>query len=202
MEKPFSQACENNKAPILAIISEVFAGADRVLEIGSGTGQHAVFFGSAMPRLTWLTSDLPQHHPGINAWLSAAALPNVVRPFALDVDHFDWTALAVDGVFSANTVHIMSWDQVERMIIGVASILPVGGAFCLYGPFNYNGRYTSPSNAQFDQWLKARDPLSAIRDFEAVDALAEQAGMQLVTDHAMPANNRTLVFRKVRQVQR
>lgn len=194
--KPFSQACENNKDPILAVIAPAFAAAQTVLEIGSGTGQHAVHFGAALPHLVWQTSDVEDNHPGICAWLKEAALPNVRSPLHLDVDGREWLALRVEGVFSANTAHIMSWEQVINMVAGVGVILSPGGVFCLYGPFNYSGRYTSESNARFDQWLKARDPLSGIRDFEAIDELARGAGLDLQADHPMPANNRTLVWRK------
>lgn len=196
MVKPFSQACDNNKEPILAVIAPVFAAARNVLEIGSGTGQHAVYFGAALAHLVWQTSDVEDNHPAINAWLRDAALPNVRPPLLLDVDFADWSAMGADGVFSANTAHIMGWQQVEKMMNGVGRLLNPGGAFCLYGPFNYHGRYTSDSNQRFDQWLKERDPRSGIRDFEAIDALANDAGMLLAADHAMPANNRTLVWRK------
>lgn len=196
MVKPFSQACDNNKDPILAVIAPVFAAARNVLEIGSGTGQHAVYFGAALPHLVWQTSDVEDNRPAINAWLRDAALPNVRPPLLLDVDFADWSTMGADGVFSANTVHIMGWQQVEKMMNGVGRLLSPGGAFCLYGPFNYHGRYTSDSNQRFDQWLKERDPRSGIRDFEAIDALANDAGMLLAADHAMPANNRTLVWRK------
>ncbi len=197
--KPYSESCDQNKDPILAILQKEFAHARRVLEIGSGTGQHAVYFGRHLPHLTWQTSDVAMHHDGIRAWLDEAALPNVPPPLALDVDDDPWLAPApaqADAVFSANTAHIMSWPQVERMFAGVGHILQDNGVFCLYGPFNYGGTYTSPSNARFDSWLKARDPLSGIRDFESLDGLARTAGMSLLQDHAMPANNRILVWHK------
>ena len=195
MSKPFSQACENNKRPILAVLREAFAGVDSVLEIGSGTGQHAVFFAAGMPWLRWLPSDCAPNLPGIRAWLDEAALPNLAPPIELDVTA-PWPALSAGAVFSANTAHIMSWPAVERFIAEVGRLLPAGGVFALYGPFNYGGRYTSESNADFDQWLKSTDRLRGIRDFEAVNALAEGAGFALQADHAMPANNRTLVWRK------
>jgi hypothetical protein len=195
MAKPFSQACENNKRPILAVLREAFAEVDSVLEIGSGTGQHAAFFAEQMPWLRWQPSDCAVNLPGIRAWCDDAALPNLPPPLALNVTE-PWPAVAATAVFSANTAHIMSWPTVGQFIDAVGRLLPAGGVFALYGPFNYGGNYTSCSNADFDHWLKARDRLSGIRDFEAVNALAERAGLALAADHAMPANNRTLVWRK------
>lgn len=195
MSKPFSQACENNKQPILAVLREAFAAAGTVLEIGSGTGQHAVFFAAQMPWLRWLPSDCAPNLPGIRAWCDDAALPNLLAPIELDVTA-TWPVLQADAVFSANTAHIMPWPAVEIFFAGVGRLLPANGVFALYGPFNYDGRYTSESNADFDQWLKSADRRRGIRDFEAVNALAERAGFALLADHAMPANNRTLVWRK------
>jgi len=193
--KPFSEACEQNKDPILAVLRQELARCRSVLEIGSGTGQHAVHFGRHLPHLTWQTSDLAELHPGIMAWLKGAGLDNVLPPLALDVNGA-WPAARFDAVFSANTTHILSWPQVQRMFGGIGEMLEAGGVFCLYGPFNYGGRYTSPSNARFDMWLRARDPASGVRDFEALDALATDAGMRLACDHEMPANNRILVWHK------
>jgi uncharacterized protein DUF938 len=197
MNKPFSQACENNKRAILAVLQEAFANVDRVLEIGSGTGQHAVFFAESMPWLRWQPSDRAENLPGIRAWCKAAGLRNLADPLELDVTAVQWAIASTSAVFSANTAHIMSWSSVELFIAGVGARLDSGGVFCLYGPFNYDGRYTSASNAQFDAWLHSRDPFSAIRDFEAIERLAQAAGLALDADHAMPANNRTLVWRKI-----
>jgi len=197
MVKPYSESCDQNKAPILEVLSKEFSHAQHVLEIGSGTGQHAIYFGEHLPHLTWQTSDVVIYHAGIRAWLDEAALPNVLPPLALDVEHDSWPDSTVDAVFSANTVHIMGWPQVQYMFVGIGNILAQGGVFCLYGPFNYNGAFTSPSNARFDGWLKVRDPASGVRDFEELDLLARNAGMVLTQDYAMPANNRTLVWRKV-----
>lgn len=196
MHKPFSQACENNKRPILAVLREAFAGLTEVLEIGSGTGQHAVFFAAELPALRWQPSDRAENLPGIRAWCGEAALPNLLPVLELDVCQQPWPVAAADAVFSANTAHIMGWDGVEAMFAGVGGRLRPGGVFCLYGPFNYGGRYTSPSNAEFDTWLKSVDPVRGIRDFEAVDELARRTGLVLAGDHAMPANNRTLVWRR------
>lgn len=194
--KPYAESCEQNQAPILAVLREVFADRKRVLEIASGTGQHAVYFGRALPHLTWQTSELPQHHAGIQAWLDEARLPNVLPPLAIDVNDARWPAEDVDAIFNANTVHIVSWPEVERMFEGIGRVLAPGGILCLYGPFNYGGEFTSESNARFDAWLKARDPKSGVRNFEAVDRLAGQQGLTLLRDVAMPTNNRTLVWQK------
>ena len=194
--KPYSESCDQNREPILAILREVFADRTHVLEIGSGTGQHAVHFGAALPHLRWQTADVAEYHPGINAWLGEAALPNVVPPLALDVNNRDWHSGRYDAVFSANTLHIMSAREVEQFFEGVGQVLEPGGVLGVYGPFNYGGRFTSESNARFDQWLKARDPASGVRDFERVDQLASQQGLTLAQDYAMPAHNRMVVWVK------
>lgn len=194
--KPYSEACEQNKDPILKVLQEVFADRRRVLEIGSGTGQHAVYFGPQFSHLIWQPSDLPGHLAGIRMWLDECRPPNVHPPLELDMDAGPWPDQMFDAVFSANTAHIMSESQVARMFAGVGAVLPANGVFALYGPFNYRGRYTSDSNARFDQWLKARDPLSGIRDFEALETLAQTHGMVLLKDYEMPVNNRTLVWLK------
>ncbi len=195
-EKPYAESSAQNRAPIQAVLEEVFADRSRVLEIASGTGQHAVYFGAALPHLNWQTSELPHNHPGILAWLDEAKLPNVLPPVALDVNDADWPVGTFDAVFNANTVHIVSWPAVQRMFAGIGRVLEPGGLLCLYGPFNYGGRYTAESNARFDIWLKNRDPESGVRDFEAVNALAEDQGLILVRDFDMPRDNRTLVWRR------
>ncbi len=196
IDKPFSESCVQNREPILAVLSEVFADRKQVLEIGSGTGQHAVYFGAALPHLRWQTGDLPLHHPGIRQWLAEAALPNVLPPIALDVNQTDWRKQRYDAVFSANTLHIMSWFEVENFFAGVGEVLENHGVLAVYGPFHYNGVHTSESNARFDRWLKTRDPASGVRDFVALDALARAQGLVQLQDVAMPANNRTLVWRR------
>ncbi|MEH6548490.1 MAG: DUF938 domain-containing protein [Pseudomonadales bacterium] len=190
--KPFSQASENNKTPILACLTAAFANVDDVLEIGSGTGQHAVHFAANLPQLIWQTSDLEENHTGIRAWLEHAALENLRQPLLLDVSRRPWPQSRASAIFSANSLHIMSWQSVEQFFYGVGEVLDPAGQLCVYGPFNYDGRYTSESNARFDQWLKARDPRSGIRDFEAISKLAQAQGLSLVEDHALPANNRLL----------
>jgi cyclopropane fatty-acyl-phospholipid synthase-like methyltransferase len=194
--KPFSEACEENKTPILAVLAPLLRDCRAVLEIGSGTGQHAVHFAAAMPQLVWHTSDVAAHHAGIQAWLDEANLPNTRAPLALDVARDAWPEMAVDAVYSANTVHIMGWAEVEALFAGVGHLLPVGGLFVLYGPFNYDGQYTSASNARFDQWLKQRDPRSGIRDIADLNRLAAQAEMRLQEDYTLPVNNRLLVWCK------
>ena len=195
--KPFSESCEQNKQPILVVLQQYFANVSSVLEIGSGTGQHAVFFAARFSHLHWLASEVAELHSGVNAWLAEAGLPNIAGPVELDVNQPDWPVHEIDAVFSANTVHIMDWPSVEKMFAGIGRVLQAKGVFCLYGPFNYVGNYTSDSNARFDLWLKQRDPRSGIRDFEALNSLARQHGMELLADHAMPANNRTLVWQKL-----
>ncbi len=199
MNKPFSQACENNKRPILNILSKVFSDTNHVLEIGSGTGQHAVFFGQHLPYLTWQTSDLLINHLGINSWLDEETLTNVERPIVIDLNK-TWPMPTnnqhVDGLYTANTLHIISWPLVVKFFEGLAKNLTSGANICIYGPFKYQGKFTSESNANFDLWLKERDINSGIRDIEAILLLANSAGLNLVDDHVMPANNRLLVFSK------
>ncbi len=197
IDKPFSQACENNKTPILEIIREIFTETITVWEIGSGTGQHACYFASELPHLTWQPTDLHENHPGINAWRNEAQLANLKQPLALDAVDSTWPCDGMDAVFTANTLHIMSWPYVEILFDRFQTYLNPSAKVCLYGPFNYNGTYTSASNAHFDQWLKSRDAVSGIKDFEAIMALAESAGLRLLKDNAMPANNRLLVFEKL-----
>ena len=194
--KPFAESCEQNKHAILGVLQEYLPARRRLLEIGSGTGQHAVFFAARFPHLHWQTSDRVENHAGIRAWLEEAALPNLAPPLALDVTDSPWPPLSVDAVFSANTAHIMPWEAVAAMFAGVGRVLEDGGVFCLYGPFNYDGRYSAESNRRFDAWLRQQDPRQGVRDFEALDALAREAGMALLRDHPMPADNRTLVWRK------
>lgn len=195
MSKPFADSCVENRAPIIAILRRLFDDRHAVLELGSGTGQHAVYFAPELPHLTWHTSDRPENHAAIHAWIGEAAQPNIHPPLLLDVTQPNWPRPEVDAVFSANTVHIMGWTAVEAMFAGVGALLPPGGLFTLYGPFNYGGNYTSESNARFDDWLKQRDPVSGIRDFEALDALARAACMVLHEDNPMPQNNRLLCWR-------
>lgn len=194
-DKPFAPACERNRDPILDVLRTHFTDRSRVLEIGSGTGQHAVYFATALPHLLWQTSDRIDHHPGIRVWLDEAALPNTPPPLALDVnDAGAWPADRYDAVFSANTLHIMGWQEVERLFAGLNSVMTNDAKLVVYGPFHYNGRPTSDSNARFDAALRSQSAHMGIRDFEAVDRLAQGIGLEPVEDRAMPANNRCLVW--------
>jgi cyclopropane fatty-acyl-phospholipid synthase-like methyltransferase len=194
--KPYAESCDQNREPILAVLRGLFADRKAVLEIGSGTGQHAIYFGAQLPFLQWYTSDRTENHAGIRLWLAEAGLANVHPPLALDVTQTDWPAPAVDAVFSANTTHIMDWPAVESLFAGLGRLLPGGGLLALYGPFNYDGRYTSESNARFDAWLKLRDPRSGIRDVTDLTTLAAAAGLALRDDFAMPQNNRLLCWER------
>jgi cyclopropane fatty-acyl-phospholipid synthase-like methyltransferase len=196
--KPFAESCAENQQAILDILQIEFADIQHVLEIGSGTGQHAIFFANALPYLIWQTSDLAEHHPGINAWIADEGLDNTRAPLSLNVETDNWPEREFDGIFSANTVHIMGWPEVEKMFAGIGQALLPGGRFCLYGPFNYDGQFTSESNASFDVWLKNRDPKSGVRDVAELNKLAQKAGLKLTEDYEMPANNRILVWQTSR----
>ena len=195
MSKPFAPSCERNQGPILEVLQRHVGDRQRVLEVGSGTGQHAVHFAAAMPWLIWQCSDRADNLPGIALWLDEAALANTPVALELDVDG-RWPDATFDTVFTANSLHIMGWPQVQAFFAGVGKVLEEDGLLIVYGPFNYGGAFTSDSNRAFEQWLKDRDPASGIRDFEAVDALAREIGLVLVEDNAMPANNRCVVWRR------
>ena len=192
---PYSEACERNKEPILAVLRREFAGCRHVLEIGSGTGQHAAHFALAMPGLAWQPTETADALPGLRRRVLHARLENLHAPVELDVTVTPWAVRQVDGVFTANTLHIMHWPQVEAFFANLPAVAKPGTVLAVYGPFRYGGRYTSESNAEFDEYLHARDPESGIRDVERVDALAAAAGFTLAADHRMPANNQTLVWR-------
>ena len=205
IDKPHSPACDRNREPILALLRGHFAARRHVLEVGSGTGQHAVHFGAAMPWLVWQCSDRREYLPGIRSWLDEAGLANTPAPVELDVARGPWPAPArqspqapdrFDAAYSANTLHIMSWREVEAFFAGLDMALADDANLAVYGPFNYGGAFTSDSNAAFDASLKARDPAMGIRDFEAVDALARAIGLRLVVDAPMPANNRLLLWHR------
>lgn len=194
--KPFAESCAENREPIFSVLRTLLADRHHLLEIGSGTGQHAVYFAPELPQLIWQTSDREQNHPGILAWLAEEGSDNIRPPLLLDVNDHPWPIASCDAVFSANTVHIMGWESVLQMFAGIGRVLEAEGLFALYGPFNYGGEFTSDSNARFDVWLKQRDPLSGIRNFEDLDALAREAGMRFEQDIEMPVNNRMLCWRK------
>ena len=195
MNKPYSQACENNKQPILTVLKQVLSNNKQLLEVGSGTGQHAVHFAEHLSDLTWQTSDVAINHAGINQWLDQAELSNLQPPLLLDLNQ-PWPIEQIDSIYTANTLHIVSWPLVEKFFAGVANHLASGGTLCIYGPFNYQGNYTSQSNADFDLWLKSRDPNSGIRDIEKIEQIANAAHLTLLNDYTMPANNRLLVFKR------
>jgi cyclopropane fatty-acyl-phospholipid synthase-like methyltransferase len=196
--KPYSQACDNNKVPILNELSSYFILCRNVLEIGSGTGQHAVFFAENLPALRWHTSDRIENHVGISQWIEESNLSNIEFPIELDVESDEWPTSGFEGVFTANTCHIMHWNMVVAMVEGVKSQLSTDGLFVIYGPFNYNNDYTSDSNRRFDDMLKERDPGSGLRDFEELESLAKNNSFSLFKDVAMPANNRLLMFKKIK----
>ena len=193
--KPFAESSEQNKHPILAVLKQFYLEVETVLEIGSGTGQHAVFFAEQLPHLIWMASDQAEYHNGIEMWIKESMLENIQGPLALDVNQTQWPIKQTDAIFSANTVHIMGWKSVENMFAGIGRVLKTDGVFCLYGPFNYNGQFSSESNARFDLWLKQRDSESGVRDFEALQKLAIDAGLTFIEDIEMPANNRMLVWK-------
>lgn len=199
MNLPFSQACENNKTPILTQLKRHLRQSKQVLEIGSGTGQHAVHFAEQLPHLHWQTSDLFINHDVINARIDQLPRKNLQRPISLDLNNtWDLTSLTepVDAIFTANTLHIISWSLVKKFFEQAANNLSNEGVLCIYGPFNYQGKFTSESNENFNFWLKDRDINSGIRDFEAIVKLATKAKLKLIEDNTMPANNRLLVFQK------
>lgn len=197
---PFSQACENNKQPIFDILRTHLTNGDLVLEIAAGTGQHAAFFAgslqSILPDLLWQSSDIKANVDSLELRITHAQLPNLPQPIPLDVNQEDWHCAHSNIVYSANSLHIMSADSVVNFFAGVGRLLTQGGILLVYGPFKYGGVYTSNSNANFDVWLKQRNPESGVRDFEWVDGLAIEAGLVLVEDNTMPANNQFLVWKK------
>ena len=194
-EKPFAEYADRNGEPILEVLTTEFVDASNILEIGSGTGQHAARFSAAMPHLQWQTSDLAENHAGIQAWVNESGRENLLPPLELDV-RTATTTTRYDGVYSSNTAHIMSFDAVRSMFALVAAILDVGGRFCLYGPFRQDGEFNTPSNAAFHRSLLDRDTAMGIRDLEALDALGEEGALTRIRLYAMPANNHLAVWRK------
>lgn len=191
-----SEACERNKGPILAILAEAFARSRSVLEIGSGTGQHAVHFAANLPHLSWQPSDQAHYLPDLQQRIAEQGSANLRAAIELDVHNLPWPVAPVDALFTANTLHIMEWAAVVAFFQGAGAILSAPGVLCVYGPFRYRGRYTSASNAEFDKYLQARDPRSGLRDFEDVNILSSEQGLYLLADHSMPANNQLLIWHK------
>ena len=186
MHKPFSQSCENNKQPILEVLERVLADTQKLLEIGSGTGQHAVYLAPHLTHLQWQTSDMPNNHNGILAWLADSQATNIQPPVEFTIGQNDWPSKAFDTVFTANTTHIMQVDEAKSMMEMVSENLPKGGVFCQYGPFNINGQYTSDSNKAFDQYLQ-QQKCGGIRDIEELQTWAKE--LTLIEKIPMPANN-------------
>jgi len=194
--KPHSEACARNREPILQVLRQWFTQPGNALEIGAGTGQHAVHFAAGLPHLQWQPTDCEENLAGIGLWVSEAALPNLRAPLKFDVRDSPWPVETADYIFSANTAHIMSWPEVELMFAGVARVLRPRGLFALYGPFNRDGRFTSDSNQAFDASLRERDPQMGLRDDAALKALAREHGLRFSGEHAMPANNRVLIWQR------
>ena len=193
---PFSPSAERNRGPILEALVDVFAGTRRVLELGSGTGQHATHFAAALPQLIWQASEMAPNLSGLEARLRAAALANTPPPLLWDVDQAVWPEGPFDALFSANTLHIMGWRQVEALFQGLPQLLAPHAAVVIYGPFNVGGQHTSQGNAAFDAQLRASHPDMGLREVEAVDALARNAGLHLVEQRSMPANNLLLLWQR------
>jgi cyclopropane fatty-acyl-phospholipid synthase-like methyltransferase len=191
---PFSEACERNKGPILEVLRVAFADRTQVLEIGSGTGQHAVHFAAHLTHLTWHPTEQLAYLADLASRVKLEGTRNLRQPTVLDVKQSIWPLRSVDALYSANTLHIMGWSEVEAMFRGIDAVLPPLGVVCIYGPFRYEGRYTSDSNRDFDLMLKDRDPLSGLRDMTEINTLAGRHALRLRADHDLPANNRLLEF--------
>jgi SAM-dependent methyltransferase len=193
---PFSAACERNKDPILEVLRNRLAGRSQVLEIGSGTGQHAAHFARALEHLIWHPTEQLAYLADLAERVKLEGSHNLRAPTLLDVRQAVWPVRSVDAVFTANTLHIMSWAEVTALFRGVGNVLAPGGVLCIYGPFRYAGRYTSDSNQEFDRMLQERDAQSGLRDLQAITPLAGQYGLRLEADHDLPANNRLLIYTK------
>ena len=189
---PFSEACERNKGPILEVLRVAFADRTQVLEIGSGTGQHAVHFAAHLTHLTWHPTEQLAYLADLASRVRSEGTRNLRPPTLLDVKQSVWPLRSVDAIYSANTLHIMGWTEVQAMFRGIDTVLSAHGVVCIYGPFRYEGRYTSDSNRDFDRMLMDRDPLSGLRDMTDLSALALRHALRLRVDHDLPANNRLL----------
>ena len=194
--KQCAPSVDRNKDEIFAVLQEVLPQSGLVLEIGSGTGQHAVYFAARLPHLLWQPTDLVPNLPSIRAWCAEANLPNLRAPLELDLLAAHWPVASAQAVVCINTTHIVAWPGVENLFAGVARILAPGGVLYVYGAYRYATRPLEPSNEEFDRWLKARDPVSSVRDFEAVNALAQRNSLHLTQDRAMPGNNRSIWWTK------
>lgn len=193
--KPYAEAAHQNRDDILSVLKQEFKQSKNILEIGSGTGQHAVYFSSHLKHLSWQPSDKIENLAGIQLWINEYSSPNLNQPIELDVSK-PWPHKSYDGVFAANIAHIMHWHQIEAMFAGIGASLTSAGIFCLYGPFNNHGKYTSESNRQFDVWIKERDPYACIRDKVDLDLLAKKHNLMPSQAWQMPANNFILTWTK------
>ena len=193
--KPFCEACERNKTVICQYLAQWLEAGDQVLEIGSGTGQHGVYFTSQLPDINWQCTDLHEQLVGLRTWTNSAATDKLLPPFELDVNSYDWQTRQYQAVFSVNTLHIMSWASVSHFLAHVHLALVAGGKLIIYGPMRYQNTYTTNSNAEFDRYLKSCDPDYGMRDFERVNEILQQHGFTLTADQAMPANNQLLLWR-------
>lgn len=194
--KQFAPACDRNKDPILDVLQDHFKTPGTVLEVGAGTGQHAVWFAAALPHLIWQPADLVDSHDSINGWRDEAELDNLLPPQELDLSDYDWSNRRYDYVVCINTIHIVSWRNVKALFDGISVCLKPNGRCFLYGPYRYSNRPLEPSNQKFDLWLKDRNPNSGVRDFDEIEKLATHSNLALVADITMPANNRALVWKK------
>ena len=192
----FSEACERNKGPILGILRTAFAECADVLEVGSGTGQHALYFAEQLPHLFWQPSDTGDYLSGLRARVEHSELANLKAAVELDVRMPSWPVDQVSGIFTANSLHFMAESCAQELFRGVGEVLEAGGILFVYGPYRYQAEFTSESNARFDQWLKQTDPVRGVRDFEWVNELAIEQGLDLQSDTVMPANNQALVWRR------
>lgn len=196
VDRPFAPACERNQEPILNQLREILIEGDHVLEIGSGTGQHAVYMTTHLPQINWTTSDLLNNHDGIKQWILSTSSQRILGPKEYESKK---TALPIEQeniVFTANTLHIMGPSYVQQLIDDIANA-PTVEKFITYGPFNYNGTFTSESNAKFNIWLQETFPEGGIRDFEWIQSELASKGFSLDRDIEMPANNRLIVFHRV-----
>lgn len=194
--KQFAPSFERNKDFILPVLQEVLPEIGMVLEIGSGTGQHAAFFAAHLPQLIWQPTDLAANLASIALWQAESGLSNLRAPLELDLLRDVWPVMSAHALACINTVHIVAWQGVENLFAGAGRTLSPGGVLFVYGAYRYATRPLEPSNEDFDRWLKARDPASGVRDFEAVNALAQQHGLTLAGDRAMPGNNRCIWWTK------
>ncbi len=196
-KKPYAEACDQNGPHIRKILDNHLPEQGTLLEIGSGTGQHAVMFAEAFPEIHWQTSDRQEMHEGIQQWIDESNCSNLCSPIALDVLHDPWPDQSFDAIFSANTAHIMPMEGVEAMFTGIAKILKPDAPFLIYGPFMYDGEHISESNWRFDRWIRSWEPHRGIRDVIWLKKIAEPLGLILVEDIEMPENNRTLLWKRV-----